>query len=92
MTSPWRLAARSAIQRAIAQLPENCDRVQIKKAIDAAYPFGAREYHPYKIWLSERAKAFEELGLREPRPKPMPKKKKPPINPDGVVDGQLSLW
>ncbi|MBD2568359.1 hypothetical protein [Anabaena lutea] len=94
MTSPWRLAARSAIRSAIAQLPPDCDRIQIKKAIDAAYPFGAREYHPYKIWLSERADAFHELGLLDPKkPKPkMPKKKKPPINPDGVVDGQLSLW
>ncbi|WP_267910289.1 hypothetical protein [Sphaerospermopsis aphanizomenoides] len=42
MTSPWRLAARAAIQRAIAQLPENCARAKLKKAIDAAYPFDER--------------------------------------------------
>ncbi|WP_016953532.1 hypothetical protein [Anabaena sp. PCC 7108] len=90
MTSPWRWAARAAIEKAIAQLPLECDRVQIKKAIDAAYPFGTRAMHPYKIWLSERRKAFEELGLIPPKKKPP--KKKPPTNPDGIVDGQLRLF
>lgn len=34
-------------------LPEK----EILDAIDAAYPFGARELHPYKQWLKAR-KAF----------------------------------
>ena len=34
------------------------------KAIDAAYPFGAREHHhPYKAWLKVRASFFAQHGL-----------------------------
>ncbi|WP_413175394.1 hypothetical protein [Anabaena azotica] len=63
MTSRWRLAARAAIQKALSQLPENCDRAQMKKAIDSAYPFGMRKYWPYKIWLDERRHYFYQLGI-----------------------------
>lgn len=33
------------------------------KAIDAAYPFGEREHHPYKVWLRERKLFFAQHGL-----------------------------
>jgi hypothetical protein len=29
------------------------DEKEIRKALHDAYPFGPREYHPYKIWLDE---------------------------------------
>ena len=55
MTSIWRLAAREAIEKAIASLLAD-DLPGIKKMVDAAYPFGLRANHPYKMWLSERRK------------------------------------
>jgi hypothetical protein len=33
------------------------------KAIDAAYPFGERAHHPYKVWLRERKLFFAQHGL-----------------------------
>ncbi|GAA4002855.1 hypothetical protein GCM10022631_12010 [Deinococcus rubellus] len=33
--------------------------------IDAAYPFGAREHHPYKMWLAVRREAVRRLGLEK---------------------------
>lgn len=61
--SEWRLAARRAIQRAIQSVPPGASPQELKKAIDAAYPFGLRANHPYKIWLSERREYFKILGI-----------------------------
>ncbi|MDB9352480.1 hypothetical protein PN509_18210 [Nodularia spumigena CS-588/02] len=63
MISPWRLAARAAIQAAINSCPPGTSPQKIKEAIDAAYPFVEREYYPYKIWLSERKAYFKILGI-----------------------------
>jgi len=30
------------------------DHEELLRRIDAAYPFGERRYHPYKMWLEER--------------------------------------
>lgn len=93
MTSPWRLAARRAIESAIASLPPDCDRSEIKKAIDQAYPFGCRELYPYKVWLDERRKYFYDLGIIQKQPdKRGRKSRKPAVKQDIVPPGQLSLW
>lgn len=55
----WREQARLAIEEAHKALAEDCSFADRKKAIAAAYPFGPREYHPYKIWLSEQRKYLE---------------------------------
>jgi hypothetical protein len=52
--SYWRRQAALAIVEAHAALPDDCTLAERKKAIDAAYPFGQRKYHPYKMWLLER--------------------------------------
>ncbi len=41
------------------------DRKALRKALRDAYPFGAREYWPYKAWLIE-IKA-QTGGMRNPR-------------------------
>jgi len=89
--SPWRLAARRAIKSAIASLPPDASADEIKNAIDSAYPFTFREYHPYKIWLDERRIALEELGIKKPKPK-KPKPKKPGKKKDIISPGQLILF
>ena len=38
-------------------------RTEIAKAIDAAYPFGAREGYAYRVWLSERKVFFAKHSL-----------------------------
>lgn len=91
MTSRWRLAARRAIQSAIASLPPDSSKKEIKKAIDSAYPFTFREYHPYKIWLDERRIALEELGIKKPKPRKQ-LRKKPGEKKEIIPPGQLKLF
>lgn len=71
--SRWRLAARKAIQKAIA---ENADKSakEISKAIRDAYPFGERARYPYKIWLDEvKAQTrIQSAQYRQPLRKPGP--------------------
>ena len=47
----WREKAAPIIAAGLAKYPE--DNRERKKALRDAYPFGVREYHPYKIWLDE---------------------------------------
>ncbi len=71
----WRIKACQAIEGAIASTSENADFIQ---AIDAAYPFGARKYTPYKVWLEERKKALLRLNLYK-----VPGNRKCQYHPDG---------
>lgn len=60
MKSYWRAQARQAIYDADATVPDGADTKTRKRIIDAAYPFGQRKYHPYKMWLKERALYLEQ--------------------------------
>lgn len=92
MSSPWRLAARQAIQSAIKSVPDG-DLKKLKAAIDAAFPLGYRKYYPYKIWLDERRKYFYILGILQPQPDKLGRRtKKPGCGCDRPSPGQLSLW
>lgn len=68
--SRWRAHASAVIRRVLAELPPDTSLEAKKKAISAAYPFGERAMHPYKIWLSEVRK---QLGA-----KPSPFKEEDP--------------
>jgi hypothetical protein len=52
MKSRWRQYAAPIIQKV---LNENIGKTDAEKraALREAYPFGEREYHPYKIWCDE---------------------------------------
>lgn len=52
--STWEDSARAAIQRVHAALPADISHAERKKAVDAAYPFGARKHWPYEAWLKAR--------------------------------------
>ena len=55
----WRDAAKAAIQKALQEAEaQGLDAEATHKNANAAYPFGARAYHPYKIWLSEMRATF----------------------------------
>lgn len=46
----WYEQARAVIQRVHADLPDDLPFKERKRAIQEAYPFGPRQYHPYKMW------------------------------------------
>lgn len=50
--SHWRRRARTVITKVISEVGPK-DLKKLKRAISAAYPFGVRKMHPYKIWLDE---------------------------------------
>lgn len=56
----WYDSAREAIRELDATLPADMPFAERKKAVAAAYPFGMRQYTPYKMWL----KAQKEYLLR----------------------------
>lgn len=52
MKGTWRDIARPIIAKVLAE-NEGKTEQEKRKALKDAYPFGARQWHPYKIWLSE---------------------------------------
>jgi hypothetical protein len=62
--SRWRIHSAQVINEAIraGKAASECSS-DIRKRVDAAYPFGMRQYHPYRIWLSARREAFAFHGL-----------------------------
>lgn len=61
----WSERAREAIAKAHASLPKDATIEQRKKALFDAYPFGPREFHPYKMWLKEQ-RAYLATHSAEP--------------------------
>lgn len=75
--SYWREKASEAIAQVIAgAIAEGMDLKNLSEAqkrdlrirIDAAYPFGIKRAssHPCQVWVDERRKAFDKLGLNKP--------------------------
>jgi hypothetical protein len=60
--SRWADAARETIQTVHAALPDTATLAERRKAIDAAYPFGMRQYSPYKSWLKARREYLVRFG------------------------------
>ena len=58
----WRQLAAPIIAEIIARYPEDCQ--ERRRALRDAYPFGARQYYPYKAWLAEVA---HQTGRRKPK-------------------------
>jgi hypothetical protein len=52
MVSDWRTLAAPIIARVLAET-KGRPEAEVRAALRAAYPFGPREHHPYKIWLDE---------------------------------------
>jgi len=52
MLSHWRRTAAPIIRRVLAENFGKPER-EVRAALRAAYPFGPRKYHPYRIWLDE---------------------------------------
>lgn len=52
------------IRLAHAGIPDDASLDERTRIIDAAYPFGQRKYHPYKMWLIERREYLEAYGYK----------------------------
>jgi hypothetical protein len=52
MTSSWRSSAAPIIARVLAETAGKPPE-EVRGALRAAYPFGVRRYHPYRIWCDE---------------------------------------
>lgn len=56
----WKQVAAAHIQKVVAQNPGWTDEKELRKLISDNYPFGLRQYHPYKAWLTAVKEFFEE--------------------------------
>ena len=52
MHSHWRRKAAPIIAEVLAANAGRSE-YEIRAALRAAYPFGPREHHPYRIWIDE---------------------------------------
>lgn len=50
--SEWRKRAAPIITKVLEE-NKGKSEAEIRLALREAYPFGPRQYHPYKIWLDE---------------------------------------
>lgn len=68
-TKTWREIARAVILKAIDEARAQGMDVEATRAhVDAAYPFGERKYHPYKMWLSERKRLLSTDPAQPQKP------------------------
>lgn len=64
--SQWNDIAAAAILKALKESSHLPGKERLK-AVDAAYPFGMRKYHPYKQWLKIRRQILTQQGLIDPK-------------------------
>lgn len=57
----WREKVKPIIASVIADVGTS-DMAKLRQALRDAFPFGPRQYHPYKIWLDE---INVQLGLKK---------------------------
>ncbi len=57
--------SKAIIAKVHASLPADIPMAERKKAIFDAYPYGERQYHPYKAWCKAQREYFASLGATE---------------------------
>lgn len=50
----WSARSREVIAQIHARMPENATLTERKAALKDAYPFGPRQYWPYRAWCKAR--------------------------------------
>jgi hypothetical protein len=63
-----REVCRQVIARVHASLPEDISFKDRKAAIKAAYPFGERDYWPYKAWCKAQREYLRRYDPKAPKP------------------------
>lgn len=64
----WLEEAKDAIARVHASLPDDISFKDRKRAIQDAYPFGPRKYHPYKQWCKAQREYLKRYDPNTPPP------------------------
>lgn len=62
----WSHIARATIEKVAATLPDDMPFKDRKAAISAAYPFGERQYWPYKAWCKARKTYLARFDPKTP--------------------------
>lgn len=71
-TSTWRRQARRIIGNVLASLPDNTPEKTCRDHLRAAYPWGERQHHPYRMWCAEQKLALAERFPRAKEPEKKP--------------------
>lgn len=68
MVGHWRRSAQAVIAPILTAHLKAGGKgdAELKKKLNAAYPFGQRLYYPYKVWLSEVRKAVRLANNQHP--------------------------
>lgn len=61
MSNKWRAIARPIIEKVLSDNESKSDK-EIRKALKLVYPFGPKQYQPYKQWLAE---IKEQMAIRK---------------------------
>lgn len=64
----WSEKSRETIARVHGQLAEDTPFKDRRQAIRDAYPFGTREYWPYKAWCKAQRVYLNKYDPKVPRP------------------------
>ena len=67
----WSDIARATIGRVALTIPDDTPFKERKRLIDDAYPFGPREYWPYKAWLKARKAYLNPYDPKSLSPGPL---------------------
>ena len=78
MNSYWRGISAPIIARVLAETAGKSPE-EIREALRAAYPFGVRRYHPYRIWCDE---VRVQTGLKKVTPRVRRQQGRGPEPPD----------
>ena len=83
----WSDESRAVIKRVAATLPNDMPCKERKAAISAAYPFGPREYWPYKAWLKASRAYLTPFDPKTPAPAPLfPNLRRDPVTGRPVIE------
>jgi hypothetical protein len=66
----WSRIARQEVARVALTIPDDTPLKARKALIDAAYPWGPRDYWPWKAWCKARRAYLERHGLKPLHPPP----------------------
>jgi hypothetical protein len=70
--SGWAARARQVIAEVHRLLPENATLAERTKAVADAYPFGPRQYWPYKAWCKARREYLGRYSYKARNAPPTP--------------------
>ncbi len=83
----WSDQARATIAKLAMTLPDDMPWKERKAAVYAAYPFGPREYWPYKAWCKARREYLAKYDPKAPPPSPLfPNMRRDPVTGRPIIE------